>query len=323
MNISTVSAPGKLMLLGEHAVVYGRPCIVTAIDQRIHVEIERTENTTLVIEAPDVDIAGYEKSIETLGSGNIPKGAMFVEYAVQKFYAKYPCVGGVRVSVSSAFSSQIGFGSSSASTVCVIRALAEIYGKKLLAKQIFAIAHQAVLEIQGSGSGFDVAAALYGGTLYFVAGGKTVEPLKVSNIPLVVGYTGVKADTSGLLGEVAKKMKEQPEKVTRIYDAIAKLVNDAKTKMIEGDWERVGKLMDFNQDYLRDLGVSSQKLESLIVAAKQAGAWGAKLSGAGGGDCMIALAADDKRKAIESAIESAGGQVIHISSSSQGVRVDA
>lgn len=78
--------------------------------------------------------------------------------------------------------------------------------------------------------------------------------------------------------------------------------------------------MDFNQEYLRDLGVSSEKLESLIAAAKGAGAWGAKLSGAGGGDCMIAVAPKEKRGQIEKAIEAAGGQVIHITPNAPGVR---
>lgn len=323
MKTSTVSAPGKLMLLGEHAVVYGRPCIVTAIDQRMRVTVEQTDKNTLVIDAPDVHIFGYEKPIDTLGSGDIPRGAIFVEHAVQAFYAKFSCTGGVHVSVSSEFSSQVGFGSSSASTVCVVQALAQIHQKKILPKQMFTIAFQGVLNVQGGGSGFDIAAAIYGGTIYYVANAKIVEPLSFSTMPLIVGYTGIKADTSSLLREVAEKMKAQPEKVNRIYDAIAKLANDAKIKMIEGDWERVGKLMDFNQDYLRDLGVSSQKLETLIVAAKQAGAWGAKLSGAGGGDCMIALAPDDKKKAIESAIEAVGGQVIHIAPGAQGVRIEA
>jgi len=118
-------------------------------------------------------------------------------------------------------------------------------------------------------------------------------------------------------------MKAQPERVNRIYDAIAKLVEDAKLKMLEGDWERVGKLMDFNKEYLRDLGVSSEKLEALIAAAKNAGALGAKLSGAGGGDCMIAIAPENKRVGVEEAITKVGGQVIHILPNAQGARIES
>lgn len=320
-NIS-ISSPGKLMLMGEHAVVYNRPCLVTAVDQRMHVTIERTQTPTLVLDLPDMNISGYEKPMNTIGTGDIPQGAMFVEKAAQRFLRAHPVSGGAHIHVSSDFSSLVGFGSSSASTVGTIRAFAEAFDKKLSPKQQFIMAYQAVVDIQGSGSGFDVAAALYGGTLYFVTEGKTIEPISCTTIPLIVGYTGVKADTSTIIQEVKKKMEAQPERVNRIYDAIAKLVDDAKHKMIEGDWERVGKLMDFNQEYLRDLGVSSEKLESLIVAAKQAGAWGAKLSGAGGGDCMIAVSSDDTRSAVESAIQSVGGQVIHITPHAVGTRRD-
>ena len=141
-------------------------------------------------------------------------------------------------------------------------------------------------------------------------------------MPLVVGYTGVKADTKTFIADVAAKRAREPEKVERIFAAIAKIVEEAKIKMLEGDWERVGRLMDFNQEYLRDLGVSSEKLEVLISAAKRAGAWGAKLSGAGGGDCMIVLGPRDKRDVIRKAIEGAGGEVINVSPNAEGVRIE-
>ena len=289
------------MLFGEHAVVYNRPCVVTAVDTRLCLGVELVDGK-VGVEARDVS------------------DTRFVDAAFSNFVEKYPVNSGVRVTTVSGFSSQFGFGSSSASTVCVLKALSELTGKKLQNKSLFDLAYKTVLDVQGKGSGFDVAAAIYGGTLYFVTGGKVIEPLKIKNMPLVIGYTGVKADTVSIMNEVSAKMKAQPERVKRIYDAIAKLVNEAKPKMIEGDWERVGKLMDFNQEYLRDLGVSSEKLEALIAAAKGAGAYGAKLSGAGGGDCMICLAPPDKRKNIEDAIQQAGGQVIHVTPGAQGVR---
>lgn len=323
MNTVTVSAPGKLMLLGEHAVVYGRPCIVTAVNQRMRVTVTNLIEPLCVINAPDVAVSDYRKSMTSLGTGEIPQGARFVEVAVKNFLEKYSFTGGISVTTTSEFSSLFGFGSSATSVVCVIKALSELFGKKISNDQLFALAHKTVLDVQGKGSGFDVAAAIYGGTLYFKNGGKIIEPLEVSDIPIVVGYTGVKADTISLIQSVKEKMDAQPERVERIFDAIAKLTDDAKGKLIEGDWSRVGRFMEFNQEYLRDIGVSSEKLESLISAAKSAGAYGAKLSGAGGGDCMIAVAPKEKRKSIEDAIGAVGGQVIHILSGAEGVRVEA
>lgn len=321
MRIS-VSVPGKLMLFGEHAVVHGRPCLVTAVDQRMRVTVELTEDAVFVLDAPDVRISGYRRQMDSLGEGDAPKGAAFAETAVRNFAMKVPIPGGVHVTTTSEFSPQFGFGSSSASVVGVLKALSEITGNTLDVKTLFALAYQTVLDVQGSGSGFDVAAAIYGGTLYFVTGGKTIVPLDIPPIPLVIGYTGVKADTATLVLQVADKMRSQPERVGRIFDAMAKLTEDAKLQMEEGDWQRVGTLMTFAQEYLRDLGVSSERLETLISAAKGAGAYGAKLSGAGGGDCMIAVTDEKNRKAVEDAITKEGGQVIHIACGARGVRVE-
>jgi mevalonate kinase len=284
----TISAPGKLMLFGEHAVVYGYPCIVTALSERLEVAISETDD--------------------------LPDDHRFVDAAIHAW-------GGGRdilLSVKCAFSGCYGFGSSSAVTVATLKALKPDAD----ARRVFDAAYKIVLDIQGAGSGFDVAAATYGGTLYFVKGGKVIEPLPVTDMPLIVGYTGVKADTKTLISDVAGKHAKEPEKVERIFGAIGKIVDDAKAQIVEGDWERVGRLMDFNQEYLRDLGASSEKLEALIKAAKTAGAYGAKLSGAGRGDCMIALAPADKREKVEEAITRAGGEVVHVTPNAPGVRIE-
>jgi mevalonate kinase len=317
-----VSAPGKLMLLGEHAVVYDRPCIVTAVGQRMKATVVLLDTPEFWLDAEDVNISGYRKQMSEVGKGEIPKCANFVEIALKNFLEKHPIKAGIHVTTTSEFSSLFGFGSSSASTVYMIKALSELTRVNLSNKDIFDLAYKTILDIQGKGSGFDVAAAVYGGTLYFVTGGQVIEPLPINSLPLVVGYSGVKADTVTLIGEVKKKLEEEPEKVNRIFDAIRDLVEKAKADMGKGDWETVGKWMNFDQEYLRDLGVSTEKLEDMISAAKKAGAYGAKLSGAGGGDCMIALVPDDKRKAVGDAITSAGGQVIDVSVNAEGVRVE-
>src|SRR3989344_2396885 len=179
MNKITVSAPGKLMLFGEHAVVYNHPCLVTAVDQRIRLEAEILESSNFELEASDVDVSNYKKPISELGKGEIPKGAKFVEVAVKNIYEKFGLKKGLRITTTSEFSSKFGFGSSSASTVCSVKALSELFDLSLSNKEIFDLAYKTVLDIQGKGSGFDVAAAVYGGTIYFVNPGKVIAPLKI------------------------------------------------------------------------------------------------------------------------------------------------
>ena len=124
MKKITVSAPGKLMLLGEHAVVYGQPCLVTAVNQRMQATVELTDNEVFQLEAPDVKVTGYKKPMNELGKGAVPKGAKFVEMAVRNFLISHPeraeRVEGYKITTKSQFSSEFGFGSSSASTVFVI-----------------------------------------------------------------------------------------------------------------------------------------------------------------------------------------------------------
>lgn len=325
-NSITVSAPGKLMLFGEHAVLFGKPCIVTAVGQRMKAIVELTDDSMFQLEAPDVSVTGYKKPMSELGKGEIPKGAKFVEIALKNFltHARSDLVKltGIKITTKSEFNSQFGFGSSSASTVCVIKALSELTGAKLSQKEIFKLAYKTVLDIQEVASGFDVAAATFGGTLYFVTSGKTIQPLNLPLLPLIVGYSGIKADTVTLVREVKKKADKYPKIIDDIYDSIVYLVNQAKKALVKGDFQTAGELMNFNQGYLSALGVSSGKLESIIHAARDAGAYGAKLSGAGGGDCMIAVASNKSRKAVEQAINQAGGQIIKVKPNVEGVRVE-
>lgn len=317
MKSIIVSAPGKLMLLGEHAVVYGRPCIVTAVNQRMKATVELTDESVFELNAPDVQITNYQKPISQIGIGDIPKGAKFVEIAVKNF----PNIkSGIKITTFSEFSSQFGFGSSSASTVCIIKALSEITETKLNNKQIFDLAYKTVLDIQGKGSGFDVAAAVYGGTLYYVSPGKIIEILNIDSLPLVVGYSGIKADTVTLMNQVLEK--NNPETIEQIYTNIGKLVEQAKVAILSKDWSSLGKLMTSNQKLLEGLGVSIKKLDDMILSAKNAGAYGSKLSGAGGGDCMIAIAPEDKEETVKAGIISAGGQVIEVETNAEGVRIE-
>jgi len=321
MNKITVSAPGKLMLLGEHAVVYNHPCLVTAVDQRMRVTIETLDVLEFQLEALDVKVTGYKKPLSELGVGDIPKGAKFVEIALKNINEKYPLKTGLKITTTSEFSSQFGFGSSSASTVCTIKAISEILSLNLTNKEIFDLAFKTVLDIQGKGSGFDVAAAVYGGTLYFVTGGKLIEPLNVQSLPLIVGYSGIKADTVTLINKVKEAFTGWENRIEEIYNSISMLVDQAKTAFVNGDLAKVGELMNKNQEYLRELGVSIEKLDNMIGAAIKAGAYGAKLSGAGGGDCMIAFSPENKKKAVIDGINSVG-EVIDVKTNAEGVRIE-
>jgi mevalonate kinase len=319
------------MLLGEHAVVYSRPCIVTAVDQRLHLTAQLIEEPFFIFNAPDVKIKNYKKPISKLGKGTIPAGAKFVELATRSLLVSSrklqgeTLFKGIKITTSSDFSSQYGFGSSSASTVCTIFALSKLLGLKLTQKQLFDLAYKTVLEIQGKASGFDIAAAVWGGTLYFVTGSKVIRPIlppttHISPIPLIVSYSGTKAKTTDLITKVADLEQKHPDLVQKTFDLVEKVVENGKKVIKNGDFETLGELFNINQGYLESLGVSTPKLSAMIYAARKAGAYGAKLSGAGGGDCIIALAPQSKVKPVKKAITRSGGKIIKVKTNAEGVK---
>lgn len=315
----TTSAPGKLMLYGEHAVVYGLPCIVTAVDQRVRVSVEPNGEGEIHVCSPNVGLDEYHKKIERLGQDDLPKSMAFVEMLVKRFYEKNGISEGIRILTESDFSTQFGFGSSAAVVSALVLALAEYFDVKMSKQEMFEMAYQAVLDVQGVGSGFDVAASIYGGTLYYISPGQIIESIHRGTLPLVVGYTGIKADTPTIIRQVAE-LKRNEKWVESVFGDIAEMVNQAKNNFTKINFEHLGKLMNRNQELLSTLNVSSRELDKLIEAAKNNGAYGAKLSGAGGGDCMIAFAPENRVDEVGSAIEEAGGVWMKVKTGADGVR---
>ena len=328
MNKIKASTPGKLMLFGEHSVVHNHPCLVAAVDQRFLVTVEKIKGDELVVKAPAVGI--YErKKLDELGTRRISKGLRFIEMTVKRFYEGHQN-GGLKVVTENHFSSKYGFGSSAAVTVGLANALFELEKIKISDKELFDFCYQVVLDVQGVGSGFDIAAALYGEVLCFVTGGREIRRLRFRTktsessepLPIVVGYTGIKADTPTLVRQVGEIKRQHPVKVNKWFREITEIVNLAEKKINKGDWEEVGELMNKNQLVLQKLQVSSVELDRLIEACLKAGAYGAKLSGAGGGDCMIAVTSEEKRKGVEKAIVQAGGEVLRVNLGAVGARIE-
>ncbi len=322
MKKITTSAPGKLLLFGDHAVVHGHPCIVTAIDQRVFVTVEKRSDDLFVMQASDVEITHYQKKLHEVGQGNLPKSVRFIETVLAEFLQQYPQQEGVSVSTRSDFSALYGFGSSSAVSVAFAQALSKVFLVSLTKRQLFDIVYKAVIAVQGVGSGFDIAAAIWGGTLYYISPAKVVDQLRLAELPLVVGYTGMKTDTPTIINQVAAAKEKDPARIERLFQQSTTIVEKAKTALQKQDWKAVGHLMNQNQLVLAELGVSSPVLYTLISAAKNVGAYGAKLSGAGIGDCMIAMSDTSQIAKIEKAIKDAGGQPISVITNAEGVRIE-
>jgi mevalonate kinase len=322
MRTITASAPGKLLLLGEHAVVHGHPCLVTAVEQRIFVSVEKNGKDVFYMEAPDLGLTAYSKTIESLAMKAPPPAVRFVEHLYRRFLERWPQKEGIVVKTRSEFSSAFGFGSSSAVSVAFAKALTTLYEIPLTDNELFELCYRAVIDVQGVGSGFDIASAIWGGTLYYVPPAQVVRKITINELPFVVGYTGIKADTPTLVRMVQSLHDDERERVSSWFGQIERLVNKAEAAIAKNDWQELGSLMMKNQSILRKLQVSSRELNRLNRAAVKAGAFGAKLSGAGGGDCMLAVVSDEARPRVKQALELAGGEVLEVSLNAEGVRLE-
>lgn len=318
-----ISAPGKLMLFGEYAVLEGEPCLTAAVNHRMHATVTKNTTKQFVLDAKDLGVSRYTKSIDEIGTGDILKEAKFAEIAIDNFFKKFPeKKSGVHIQTAAAFSKNFGFGSSAATAVAIIFALSELFGMHLSKKAVFDLAYKTVLDVQKKGSGFDVASSVYGGVLYYVAGGKTIEPLDIDSIPLLVGYTGTKADTVTFINTFGELKKSDPTVVEKTCKAIGNIVKQAKNAMEKNDWKTAGRLMQENQQLLNTFNVSTPVLDALMSAAEKNGAYGAKISGAGGGDCMIALVPLKKKDAVIETIKNNGGSIIDVAVEMEGVRIE-
>ncbi|MBN1562377.1 MAG: mevalonate kinase [Anaerolineae bacterium] len=320
-----VSAPGKVMLLGEHAVVHQRPCLVTAVDARLHMTLTLTDDDQFTIYAPDVGVDQIQGAIADAFAGNqaLAKGTRFIESALAVFREQFGLDRGVQITTRSDFSSELGLGSSSATVACTLFGLAQLCQHDLAPRELFDLGIQAIFRVQQTGSGFDLASAIYGGTLYYNnVDPREIIPLAVPDLPLLVAYTGTKADTPTYVRQVAERLVTWPEAMTRIFDAMAELVQVGRGALGAADWPRLGQLLDMQHGLAHAIGVDTPKTVELVFRAREAGAYGAKLSGAGGGDCIIILAPDHKRTEIETALQASGGQIIPVLPNAPGVRIE-
>ncbi|MCD6262871.1 mevalonate kinase, partial [Candidatus Bathyarchaeota archaeon] len=212
-------------------------------------------------------------------------------------------------------------GSSAAASVATVAAVGELLGGGLTPDEISLLAYEAERVVHGTPSGIDNTIATYGGGLIYERG-KSMERLEsLREIPLVIGNTGRSRSTGELVERVRRLREKYRTLVDPIIDAIAHIARLGREALLEGDLQRMGELMRMNHGLLWALGVSSPELDRLVNAALEAGALGAKLTGAGGGGCMIALAEPDRLGAVSTAIERSGGSPLRAGISRSGVRV--
>jgi len=321
----TASAPAKVILFGEHFVVYGQPAVVLAIDKRASATAQLRKDERISINSIDMRIAGTfkgERFQATKGGSKARLRLEPIRNAVQQVLGKAGKKAGVDVSIRSSIPIAAGLGSSAAVATSTVAAVSHLLGLQLSRDEIFRMAYESERLVHGTPSGIDPAISTYGGALQFQRGRDFIDLKVETNIPLIIGNTRVERSTSELVTKVRQMREGYPSVVDLIFITGARTALLAVEALRKGNLQTVGELMNINHALLSAVGVSHESLERLTYAARNGGAYGAKLTGGGGGGCMIALTEEKKLKKVMVAIVRAGGIAFEARKTDEGVRIE-
>lgn len=299
---------GKVILFNEHFVVHGIPGIVSAMDSAADSIVKKIDKGGIVVRDERKGSKGYaeKKKIQQKESIDRMLEAMGInpeEISLDIW------LGGNLPSFS-------GIGSSAASSVAIARAMGEEFGMDLSDERINDIAYEAEKAYAGTPSGIDNTAATFGGLIWFEknleGGPNKIERLNIKEpVEIIIANTGIVANTKEMVLGVAERKKKYPEKYDPLFGQAGELVLKARKAFEEFDLKRVGELMNENHTLLQGIEVSCDELDYLVKLCREQGAFGAKMTGGGGGGCMTALTpGEELQEKVASAIEQEGFQVL-------------
>lgn len=313
--MAIASAPGKLILFGEHFVVYGLPAIATAIESRTVAEVYRAKHYSLVDNRPETP--GYKKE----------KYDQQVD-SIRRIFKAMEVVGNeVGIVLGGDLVTASGAGASGASCSAIAAALNEEFKLGLNRQEINEVAYEGEKGYHGTPSGIDNSCSTFGGFIWFkkdpASGNRTIEPMHPEiSISIVMGNTGITSNTTKVMEDVMKEREEDPQRFKRIFDEYVKIAEEARSALERKELGEIGRLMNRNHALLEEMGVSCPELEKLVDIALENGALGAKLTGTGRGGLMIALVTDETKAEVASAIEEAGCKSEITAIGAEGVRIE-
>jgi len=315
--LTTASAPGKIILFGEHAVVSGVTALGGAIDLRAIVTVQDLSGSVL-IKTKELTLQGFSLDLTSgrLESAQAAHATRYISAVLREFDVK-----DIQVCIDSSLPLAAGLGSSACIVVAAVAALSAHHGLDLSRREIAEISNRLEKKVQkGLGSPMDTALATFGGYLQI---SQDIQPLDLPQLEMVVGYTKMPHDTKSEVEKVQDLKKRYFDLVDPIFQAIGAISEKAVPLIREHNHADLGRLMNVNHGLLMALGVSSRELDELVYAATGAGgAFGAKLTGAGGGGCMIALPGHAGVDALMVALRQARGVPFKVVTGCEGVRLE-
>ena len=296
----TATAPGKIILVGEHAVVYGRPAIAAPVWQCV-------ATATIRAAAPGAGCTLYAHDTGQqlrLGEGSVEEPlAIVARLALAQLGLDRP---DWQIDLRSDIPIASGLGSGAALSTALVRAIFRQAGCEVDPATLSALVYESERFYHGTPSGIDNTVVAYGQPIWFLKGA-ALQPFHPGcALTIVIADSGVRSPTKETVGDVRTGWLRDPARYEAIFDAIGETVVQARLAMERGDLPGLGTLLDANQGLLEELAVSSVLLRRLIDVARAAGALGAKLSGGGRGGNVIALVEPAAVDPVCAALRAAG-----------------
>jgi len=309
-------APGKAILFGEHFVVKGRPAIAVALGLKLKVEVQEYIDKIVIVSKNTGEKLVVDP--ETLNTSNDNLKQLIVILRRLKDMCGF--LKPAYIEIHSNIPIAAGLGSSASLAVAFTAAFSRYLGLYLNKYEISNIAYEAEKITHGKPSGIDNTIASIGGAILYHKGSiQSIDISKLDKVALIIADTGIERSTREAVLKVLSLYERYPKVMEKIYDASEEIVYEAKQALSNGEWERIGELMNINHGLLSAIGISLIELEKLIYVARRAGALGAKITGAGMGGAIIALAWKREANQVVEALRKEAKLVISTSIDKEGV----
>jgi len=278
---SKASAPGKVILFGEHFVVYGVKAILCAINKRVTVTAEKIKEEKISIKS---DIGNLELELnKPISEINSPLKPFY--YLANKIIRNQST--GIEIKIESDIPLGAGLGSSSACCVAGAAAISKLFSEKTK-KEILELAIEAEKTIFKNTSGADCTVCTYGGIIEYEKEKDFIKIKSEPNFHLIIANSNIKHSTESIVSKVKQFKNEDTERFSKLCNDESKLIEDVLQLLKENNIQKLGQKVVQNQKYLETLGISNEKLKDMIKIGQES-SFGTKITGAGDGGCVFSL----------------------------------
>ena len=281
-------APGKIILFGEHTVVYKKPAIAVAIDKGVNVELIPRNDDNITVKLDLIDYYKKSQLVNKKLNYKIDSQKKMITDYIYEVINLFEFEKGFDLTVDIEMYLGAGLGSSAAVTVSTLKAVSLYVNKQIDKKTIAQTAREIEIKIQGAASPIDTSMSTYGGIIFIDENSKLNRIDFNMKLPLIVSNCEISGNTGKLVESVRLKYEKYPTIVGNIFKAMEQIAIDAKVALEKGNSELIGDLMNINQGLLDAIGVNTTELSDMVYKAREYGAKGSKLTGSGGGGCIIA-----------------------------------